>query len=124
MINMPEDVMVALTNLSNVIQHQRDMEEVSVMVELETGHGRPRISISATSLTHLIELGLPVKSIADLLGMSRATLFRRMTENNLPVRALYSTCTDEELDALVTEVKNSISYGSRGSTGTAAPRTV
>lgn len=100
--------MVALTNLSNLIQRQRDMEaleEVSVTMELEPGHGRgrPRISISTINLTHLIELGLP-----NLLGVSRATLFRRMNENNLSVRALYSTCTDEELDALVTEIKTSM----------------
>ncbi|CAM4683970.1 unnamed protein product [Leuciscus chuanchicus] len=113
MVHMSEDVMVALTNLSNLLQRLRDMEaleEVSVTMELEPGHGRgrPRISISTTNLTHLIELGLPTQSIANLLGVSRATLFRRMNENNLSVRALYSTCTDEELDALVTEIKNSM----------------
>ncbi|XP_067282440.1 uncharacterized protein [Pseudorasbora parva] len=112
-IHISEDVMLALTNLSNLIHHLRDteaLEEVSVTMELEPGHGRgrPRISISTSNLTHLIELGLPVKTIATLLGVSRATLFRRMAENNLSVRALYSTFTDEELDALVTEVKNSM----------------
>ncbi|KAI7801282.1 hypothetical protein IRJ41_003217 [Triplophysa rosa] len=102
--------MVALTDLINLIQHQMDIEEVSVTVELDLGHGRgrPKILILTAHLTHLLELGLPVKSIANLLGVSRATLFRRMSENNLSVRDLYSTCTDEELDALVTEVKNSM----------------
>uniref|UniRef100_A0A8C1YAE3 Integrase core domain-containing protein n=1 Tax=Cyprinus carpio TaxID=7962 RepID=A0A8C1YAE3_CYPCA len=113
MVHMSEDVMVALTNLSNLIQRLRDMEaleQVSVTMELEPGQGRgrPRISISTINLTHLIELGLPTQSIANLLGVSRATLFRRMNENNLSVRALYSTCTDEELDALVTEIKTSM----------------
>ncbi|XP_039524935.1 uncharacterized protein LOC120477412 [Pimephales promelas] len=112
-VHVSEDIMVALTNLSNLIQRQKDMEaleELSVSMDLEPGHGRgrPRISISTINLTHLIELGLPTQSIADLLGVSRSTLFRRMNENNLSVRALYSTCTDEELDALVTEVKNSM----------------
>ncbi|KAL0961755.1 hypothetical protein UPYG_G00331290 [Umbra pygmaea] len=110
-VHMSEDIMLALTNLSNLIQNLRDMEaleEVSVTIDLESGRGRPRISISTTNLTHLIELGLPAQSIANLLGVSRATLFRRMNENQLSVRALYSTCTDEELDALVTEVKNSM----------------
>lgn len=109
-IHVPGDVMTALSSLTNLIQRQRDMEELSVTVTLETEHGRgrPRISISETSLTHLIELGLPVKSIEELLGVSRATLFRRMTENGLSVRAMYSTCTDEELDALITEIKRSM----------------
>ncbi|KAM9500709.1 uncharacterized protein Hap1MRO34_005142 [Clarias gariepinus] len=107
-LHIPEDVMTALSSLSKLIQRQRDIEEVSVTVMLETGRGRPRISISETTLTHLIELGLPVKSIAELLGVSRATLFRRMTENGLSVRAMYSTCTDEELDALITEIKRSL----------------
>lgn len=96
-------------------------------MELEPGHGRPRVSISATNLTHLIELGLPTQSIANVLGVSRAALFRRKNENSVSVRALHSTCTDEERDALVTEVKNSMpdaGYRMFRGTGAGAQSTV
>lgn len=45
-IHMSEDLMLALTNLSNLIQHLRDME-VCLTMKLEPGHGHrhgcPRI---------------------------------------------------------------------------------
>lgn len=56
-------------------------------------------------LVHLLDIGLSVATIAKMWGVSRATLFRRMAENNLSVRNLYSPCTDAELDELVTQVK-------------------
>ena len=39
--------------------------------------------------------------------MSRATLFRRMAENNLSISQTYSGCSDE-LDSLVTAIKNTM----------------
>nr|XP_055057120.1 uncharacterized protein LOC129441490 [Misgurnus anguillicaudatus] len=76
-----------------------------VQVERQTTSGRPRVVVPVEHIAYLLEIGLPVKTISELLGVSRATLFRRMAENNLTVRGLYSTCTDEELDQLVLQVK-------------------
>ncbi|XP_016332272.1 uncharacterized protein LOC107680739 [Sinocyclocheilus anshuiensis] len=107
-INISDYVISALTHLNIAIQRQMDSEEVCVTVDVERGggRGRPRLTISTNTLIHLIELGLPLKCVANILGVSRATLCRRMADNNLSVTALYSTSTDEELDVLVTEVKN------------------
>ncbi|XP_057188903.1 uncharacterized protein LOC130553782 [Triplophysa rosa] len=109
-INISEDVISALTHLNIAIQRQMDSEEVCVTVDIERGggRGRPRLTISTNTLNHLIELGLPLKCVANILGVSQATLCRRIADNNLSVTALYSTSTDEELDVLVTEVKNSM----------------
>nr|XP_055036324.1 uncharacterized protein LOC129423853 [Misgurnus anguillicaudatus] len=109
-INISENVILALTRLNIAINRQMDSGEVCVTVDVERGggRGRPRLTISTNTLIHLIELGLPLKCVANILGVSRATLHRRMADNNLSVTALYSTSTDEELDALVTEVKNSM----------------
>lgn len=70
------------------------------------GKGRPKISISREYLQHLVEFGLPMASISSFLGISRATLYRRMAENNISIRGLYSACSDPELDALVSQIKN------------------
>uniref|UniRef100_A0A673FYF8 Integrase core domain-containing protein n=1 Tax=Sinocyclocheilus rhinocerous TaxID=307959 RepID=A0A673FYF8_9TELE len=109
-INISDDIISALTHLNIAIQRQMDSEEVCVTVDVERGggRGRPKLTISTNTLIHLIELGLPLKCVANILGVSRATLCRRMADNNLSVTALYSTSTDEELDVLVTEVKNSL----------------
>lgn len=110
-IEISEELMSALTNLHILIQHQRESElseGVTLQLVRGPGRGRPRLSISADTLAHLIEIGLPLESVAKLLGVSRATLFRRMAENNLSVRSLYSSCTDDELDALVIAIKNTM----------------
>ncbi|XP_041866834.1 uncharacterized protein LOC121655951 [Melanotaenia boesemani] len=53
-------------------------------------------------------MGLPTSFITKLLGVSRATLFRRMSEYNISVSATYSKCSDEELDSLITAIKSSM----------------
>lgn len=40
-----------------------------------------------------------------MIGVSTRTVFRRMAECNLSIRARYSTLTDEELDDCVKDVK-------------------
>ncbi|XP_073724968.1 uncharacterized protein [Misgurnus anguillicaudatus] len=81
------------------------MSHPVVQVERQSLSGRPRTVIPIGHIVYLLKIGLPVKTISRLLGVSRATLFRRLTENNLTVRGLYSSCTDEELDQLVSKVK-------------------
>ncbi|XP_073720642.1 uncharacterized protein [Misgurnus anguillicaudatus] len=82
------------------------MSHPVVQVERQSLSGRPRTVIPIEHIVYLLKIGLPVKTISRLLGVSRATLFRRLTENNLTVRGLYSSCTDEELDQLVLKVKD------------------
>uniref|UniRef100_A0A8C5E0U3 Integrase core domain-containing protein n=1 Tax=Gouania willdenowi TaxID=441366 RepID=A0A8C5E0U3_GOUWI len=53
-------------------------------------------------------MGLPTNYITKLLGVSRETLFRRMSENNISVSATYSKCSDEELDSLITATKSTM----------------
>ncbi|XP_070406831.1 uncharacterized protein [Nothobranchius furzeri] len=53
-------------------------------------------------------MGLPTSVITKLLGVSRATLFRRMSENNISVSATYSKCSDEELDSFITVIKSNM----------------
>ncbi|XP_046889129.1 uncharacterized protein LOC124476229 [Hypomesus transpacificus] len=72
---------------------------------MQSGCERPKITICVEYLRHLLELGLPVVTIASLVGISRATLYRRMADNNLSVRGMYSAMTDAEVDERVSEIK-------------------
>lgn len=107
-IRLSQNIIEGLTDLHNAIQHHRSTQELAeaVMIETQRTMGRPKIIICTEQLVHLLETGLSVNTISKLWGVSRATLFRRMAENNLSVSNLYSTCTDSELDTLVTEIKN------------------
>lgn len=106
-IQVSQDIIERLTELNTAIQRHRDSQQPPPAVEVQRGPGnrRPRIIVPLDHLTHLLEIGLPANTIAMLMGVSRATLYRRMLENNLSVRVLYSTCTDAELDEHVSQIK-------------------
>lgn len=99
-------IMAALTELHNLIRLEKEREEQhAAVVQFEQGPcGRQRMVISPDYLSRLLELNFSVPCIAQLLGMSKRTVYRRMAECNLSVRALYSPMTDEELDDCVREI--------------------
>nr|XP_020453060.1 uncharacterized protein LOC109958618 isoform X2 [Monopterus albus] len=105
---MSQDITDRLTDLRNAIQDHINNHEPSEVVEVErhTKKGRPNIIIPTDQLAHLLEIGLSVPTISRLWGVSPATLFRRMAENNLSVRGLDSSCTDAELDELIIGIKD------------------
>ena len=109
-VDLGNNIQSALADLNSLIQQERDNQQTFVTLELQKccGRGRPRLNVSVEALTHLVELGLPSSCIARLLGVSRATLFRRMTENDISISASYSGCTDDELDSLITTIKSAM----------------
>lgn len=68
--------------------------------------GRPRFEIEREELAEMLLTNLSVPCIANLLGVSVRTVFRRMREFGLSVSELYSSISDDELDNLVTAIKN------------------
>lgn len=110
MVDVGENILSALSTINTLIQQERENEQTFVTLELQrcSGRGRPRLTVSLETLTHLVELGLPSNCIAKLLGVSRATLFRRMAENNIYMSGQYSGCSDDQLDSLVTEIKGTM----------------
>lgn len=77
-----------------------------IQFERCNGSGRPLIAINMEYVQHLMENGHPMVTIANFLGVSRYTLYRRMAAHNLlGKRTLYSWCSDAELDELVSQVK-------------------
>ena len=59
-------------------------------------------------MKEMLDVQLPVPCIATLMGVSRRTIYRRMKENELSVREMYSRITDAELDNLVSSIKSDL----------------
>ena len=101
-------ILDALTQLYSEINLEKEKrkQHVSVLQFEEGPAGRQRMVISPDYLRQLLELNLSVPCIAKLLGMSRRTVYRRMAEYDLSVKAIYSTMSDAELDQCVSEIKS------------------
>lgn len=102
------DILEALQSLHNMIQCELDANSISCVdydTEFGPGSCRPRIALSKEMLEGLLDTHLPATCIAKCLGVSRRTLYRRMKEFNLSVRGLYSTMTDQELDEVISSIK-------------------
>ncbi|XP_031554524.1 uncharacterized protein LOC116291493 [Actinia tenebrosa] len=63
--------------------------------------GKPAIQISSEMIENLRGLGFTWKLIADMMGVSRWTLYRRMRECGVNSASNFSPLTDEELDSKV-----------------------
>lgn len=106
-VELPHDVVHALSDLLRLIcllEEEDTCSLASVSAETLDG-GQSKIFIAKANLQRLIHMQLPISFIAKLLGVSKRTVFRRMKENGLSVKSLYSQLTDEELDGLVRSVK-------------------
>ena len=66
--------------------------------------GRPRFDITVEQLRMLIESRFTVPQIADLIGVSPRTVYRRMSESRLSISSTYSDMTDSELDDVIHEI--------------------
>ena len=102
-----EAVGMSLTLLEELNRSQTTRGECGYtpQVVLEHRRGRPRLDIKQEQLEYLLHLGFNCPKIAEMLGVSLSTVRRRMSEFGLSVTALYSTVTDQELDSLVSEIK-------------------
>ncbi|XP_048089319.1 uncharacterized protein LOC125287495 isoform X2 [Alosa alosa] len=78
----------------------------ALVTEESSGRGRPKFQVSEDMLAHLIDMSLPISSIAHLLGVSESTIFRRMRDLGLSSRSSYSSLTDTELDNAVLSIKS------------------
>ncbi|KAF4071789.1 hypothetical protein AMELA_G00266950 [Ameiurus melas] len=109
-VNIPPNILAGIVALLTVImQNEPRRETRMVIIQQEQGPmGHPRFEVSPDHIANLLDLNLSVPIIANLLGIRRRTLYRRMAECNLS--ALYTRLTDEELDASVTALKQSMPH--------------
>lgn len=66
--------------------------------------GRPAFEISEDSLTCLLETGFTVGQTAQIIGVSKSTVERRMHDMNISVRSLYASLSDNEIDGIVAQI--------------------
>lgn len=110
-IDFPECIVDSLQQLSEVVSTYLSQstvpplfEDVAV-VEYSGSVGRPKLNIESQTLLNLLSTGLPMTSLADLHGISRSTLYRRMKHHDLSVRKCYSDIPDDVLDQKVRSIK-------------------
>ncbi|KAI9549071.1 hypothetical protein NQZ68_003606 [Dissostichus eleginoides] len=105
-INFPQEVLEGLLQLVTRITTEVDGRRTTVVVDRTVGErGRPKLVVSKDHLQNLIEMDLSVPCISKLLGISCKTVRRRMQQWGLSIRESYSKMTDDELDSLVSAIK-------------------
>ncbi|XP_019857141.1 PREDICTED: uncharacterized protein LOC109585483 isoform X2 [Amphimedon queenslandica] len=67
--------------------------------------GRPHFDIQKDQLSSLIDSGFTVVQISEIIGVSRRTIFRRMSDFELSIRSTYSDLTDTELDYIIKQIQ-------------------
>ena len=102
-----EAVGMSLTLLEelNRAQGMESEHGYTTQVLQENRRGRPRLDVKQEQLEYLLRLGFNCPKIAEALGVSLSTIRRRMSDFGLSVSALYSSITDQELDLLVSQIK-------------------
>ena len=72
----------------------------------EKSRGRPRFNVTKAQIESLREIGFSWTKLAQMIGVSWVTLYRRRQELGLSEMHSYSTITDAELDAVIAVVKS------------------
>ncbi|XP_063058158.1 uncharacterized protein LOC134451582 [Engraulis encrasicolus] len=100
-LDLPPEVLKGLQELSALVNDRRK----AIVVDKTLERGRPKLNVHQEHVEELMAMDLSVPCIARLLGVSQRTLTRRMREWGLSMMDSYSTMSDEELDKLITEIK-------------------
>ena len=68
--------------------------------------GRPVTEVDMNAVRYLKTIGMPMKDIAELLGVSRQTLYNKIQVSGNPsAYATYTSITDRDLDHIVARIK-------------------
>ena len=68
--------------------------------------GRPETEVDMDAVKYLKTIGMPMKDIAELMGVSRQTLYDRIQVSGNPSDyATYTSISDSDLDQLVARIK-------------------
>ena len=66
--------------------------------------GRPKVEVDLDDVEFLLSLKLSVTKVAEILMISRSTIYRRMKEENR-VMGSYSAISDATLDSVIVSIK-------------------
>ena len=85
---------------------QYKMAEAQVPTTIPTSKGRPSISVELDDIKYLLALGFTKSKIAEVLGISRKTLYNKIAAcPNTDEFCKYSEVTEAQLDVIVRSVK-------------------
>ena len=73
---------------------------------LHSQPGRPAIEVDLTDVEYLRSFHFTWTKIANILGISRSTLYRRLDEEGISHHVTFTDITDVELDQKVIAIKN------------------
>ncbi|XP_041832801.1 uncharacterized protein LOC121653126 [Melanotaenia boesemani] len=104
-LQFPEQVLEGLHGLLMLLQEEIDNRGTTVAVERDTSRRGHPIVIARGHIEDLLEMDLSVTCISKLTCISVRTLFRRMQEWGLSIRDRYSNISDDELDRLIIQIK-------------------
>ena len=77
---------------------------LSSYTEMRSEVGRPKADVNLDDVEFLQSLNLSVTKIGTILGISRSTIYRRMTEEGR-VMGTYSMISDASIDSIVRRIK-------------------
>ena len=75
------------------------------MVCCDRDPGRPKATIDIEEVEYLRSLNFSNTNIAEMIGVSRSTLYRRMESEGIDIRKKYTTISDSDLDCVVKAIK-------------------
>ncbi|XP_067249285.1 uncharacterized protein [Chanodichthys erythropterus] len=106
-VEIPHEIIQALQEVFELVKQPPYSTAPHAVVDSSDGlRGRPRFGIEREELAEMLQTNLPVHYIANMMGVSTRTIFRRMNDFGLSISELYSCMTDEELDNVVRAIKD------------------
>ena len=105
-----ENVMCCLMQAHNLLsRNTNDIRRNNNQAQLYDGTssvGRPSLIISREQVEYLMDCNFTVKEMSDILGVSKRTVERRMSQYELTNMNGFTAINDERLDAIVSEIKS------------------
>ena len=103
-----EATITKLRTVVDLLTEMDDSEEnfsFQPNVEYTGSPGRPKIRVTKERLSYLADNGFKAMDMARMLGISDATVHRRMKDFNLEISHSFSTIDDNTLDGIVLSIK-------------------
>ena len=105
-----ENVMCCLMQAHNLLSSNTNDIRRNNQAQVNDGTssvGRPALIISREQVEYLMDCNFTVKEMSDILGVSKRTVERRMSQYELTNMNRFTAINDERLDAIVSEIKSS-----------------
>ena len=105
-----ENVMCCLMQEHNLLsRNTNDIRRNNNQAQVNDGTssvGRPSLIISREQVEYLMDCNFTVKEMSDILGVSKRTVERRMSQYELTNMNRFTAINDERLDVIVSEIKS------------------